>query len=145
MGSTKTQLLALGEFDQTLSRLVDTPRLWAPTVAQVSQLRTHRHSFKPQVHGIICRGQQRAVGVGTVSVTILPRFLRYSRLCSEDSRAGSCPQERENAGEGHCLGPGMQTCLTLAKVAVVSRFSTPFSDTDCQDIVQAGFEFTMQP
>lgn len=40
---------------------------------------------------------------------------------------------------------GCRPVLTLAKVAVVSQFSTPFSDTDCQDIVQAGFEFTMQP
>lgn len=74
--------------------------------------------------------------MGTVPVTILPWFLRYSRLCSEDSWTGSCSQEREDAAEGHCLGPGMQhkprPVLTLAKVAVVSLFSTPFSDTNPQ-------------
>lgn len=84
-----------------------------------------------------------------VSVTSLPWFLGYSRLCSEDSWASSRSQEREVADEGHCIGLGMQhkprPVLTLAKAAIVSRFSNSFPDPNPQDIVQAGFGFTMQP
>lgn len=59
-----------------------------------------------------------------VLVIILPWFLRCSRLNSEDLRAGSSSQEREDTGIG--MQHKLRTILASAKAAAIPSFSTGF-------------------
>lgn len=129
-----------------LSPLVDTRWLWAPTVAQISQLQTQRQLLSSSWNHF--HRQQRTVDVvGTALGATLPWFLRCSMLSSEDSPASSSSQQRKDTGGEHCLGRGMQQklrpVLALARATTVPTFSTLFSNTESHCIVQAGLEFTI--